>query len=82
MRTRVPTERTQGQNIEGGSLSGLENSKTVASSAIQESAPTYTTDISWDEVWIGDEWNDGWSFEEWNDDWSSVGWHEGWDENA
>ena len=58
-------------------LSGLEHSKSEASSDIQESAQTCPTDNSW----IHDEWrpcecNDGWSFDEWNDDWSSVGWHE------
>ena len=49
-------------------LPGPENSKSDASSDIQESAPTYTTDISWNDVWNGAEWNDRWSFDEWNDD--------------
>ena len=61
-------------------LSGLENSKSEASSDIQESAQTCTTDISWNDGWNGDDWNDGWSFDDWNDDWSSVGWHEGWEQ--
>ena len=61
-------------------LSGLENSKSDASLVIQESAPTYTTDIFWNDGWNGDEWNYGWSFDEWNDDWSAVGWHEGWEQ--
>ena len=61
-------------------LSGLENSKSEASSETQESAPTKTTDISLNDGWNGDEWNDGWCFDEWNDDWSSVGWHEGWEQ--
>ena len=69
----------QGQNIETG-LSGLENSKSEASSDTQESAPICPTDTSWNDGWNGDEWNDGWSFDEWNDDWSSVGWHEGWEQ--
>ena len=51
--------------------SGLENSKSEASSDIQESAQTFTTGTSWNEGWNGDEWND---------DWSSVGWHEGWEQ--
>ena len=61
-------------------LSGLENSKSDASSDIQESAQTFTTDTSWNEGVNGDEWNDGSSFDAWNDDWSSVGWHEGWEQ--
>ena len=61
-------------------LSGLENSKSEASSDIRESALTYTTAVSWNDGWNGDEWNDGWSFYEWNEDWSSVGWHEGWEQ--
>ena len=61
-------------------LSGLENSKSNASSDIQEFAPTYTTDTSWNDGWNGDYRNDGWSFDEWNDDWSSVGWHEVWEQ--
>ena len=61
-------------------LSGLEYSKSDASPDIQESAPTYTTDTSWNDGWNGDEWNDGWSFDEWNDNWSSVGWLEGWEQ--
>ena len=61
-------------------LSRLENSKWEASSDIQESAQTCTTDTSWNDGGKGDEWNDGWSFDEWNDDWSSVGWHEGWEQ--
>ena len=61
-------------------LSGLENSKSVASSDIQESAQTCTTDTSWNDGWNVDEWNDGWSFDAWNDDWSSVGCHEGWEQ--
>ena len=61
-------------------LSSLENSKSEASSDIQESAQTCTTGTSWNDGWNGDEWNDGWSFDEWNDDWSSVGWHESWEQ--
>ena len=61
-------------------LSGLENSKSEASSDTQESAQTCTTDISWNDGWICDEWNAGWSFDEWNDDWGFVGWHEGWEQ--
>ena len=45
--------------------------------ASKAGAPTYTTVISWNDGWNGDEWNDGWSRDEWNGDWSSVGWHEG-----
>ena len=41
-------------------LSGLENSKSDASSDIQESALTCTTDVSWKDGWNGDEWNYGW----------------------
>ena len=69
----------EGKTSKAG-LSGLENSKSDASSDIQDSTPTYTTDTSWNDGWNGDEWNDGWSFDEWNDDWSSVGWHEGWEQ--
>ena len=54
-------------------LSGLENSKSEASSDTQESGHAFTTDTSWDDGWNGDERNDGWCFDEWNDDWSSVG---------
>ena len=56
-------------------LSGLENSKSEASSEIQESAQWYHTDNSCtDTSWF----NDGWSHGAWNDDRTSVGWHEGW----
>ena len=61
-------------------LSGLENSKSEASSDTQEYAQTFPTDTSWNDGWNCDEWNKGWSFDEWNDDWSSVGWHEGWEQ--
>ena len=61
-------------------LSCLENSKSDASSDIQEPALTYTTDVSCNDGWNGDECNYGWSFDEWNDGWSSVGWHEGWEQ--
>ena len=56
----------------------LKNSKSEASSDIQESVETCTTYIFLNDGWDCDEWNDGWSFDEWNDYWSSVGWHEGW----
>ena len=59
-------------------LSGFENSKSEASSDIQESAQTCTTDTSWNDGWSFDEWNGGWSFSGWHD--SSVGWHEGWEQ--
>ena len=42
-------------------LSGLENSKSEASSDIQESAQTCTTDTSWNDGWNWDDWNDGFS---------------------
>ena len=61
-------------------LSSLENSKSEASSDIQECMQTCYTDSSWNDGWIGDEWNNGWVFDEWNDDWSSVGRHEGWEQ--
>ena len=62
-------------------LSGLEHSKSEASTNTQESAQTCPTDNSWiHDGWSLDEWNDGWSFDEWNDDWSSVGWHEAWEQ--
>ena len=44
-------------------LSGLENSKSEASSDTQESAQTCPIDTSWvHDGWCPDEWNDGWSF--------------------
>ena len=61
-------------------LSGLENSKSEASSESQELGRVCTTDTSCNDGWNGDEWNDGWSFGEWNNDCSSVGWHEGWEQ--
>ena len=72
---KVRTKVHKGKTSKAG-LSGLENWKSEASSDIQESAQTCTTDTSWDDGWNCDEWNDGWSFDEWHDDWSSVGWHE------
>ena len=78
VRTKVPKAYTKATHRKRVSQV-LNNSKTDASSNIQESAPTYTTDISWNDGWNGDEWNCDWSFDEWNDDWSSVGWHEGWE---
>ena len=79
MRTKVPKAHTTGKTSNAG-LSGLEISKSEASSDVQESAQTCTTDTSCNDGWNGDEWNDGWSFDEWNCDWSSVGWHEGWEQ--
>ena len=61
-------------------VSGLENSKSEASSDIQGSVQTCATDTSWNDGWNCDEWNDGWSFDKWNDDRSSVGWHEVWEQ--
>ena len=55
VRSTVPKAHT--------SSTSLENSKSEASSDIQESAQTCTTDNSWI--------HDGWSQDEWNDDWSS-----------
>ena len=75
----VPKGVHKGKTSKAG-LSGLENSKSEASSDIQGSAPTFTTDTSWNDGWNGDEWNDGWSFNEWNDDWICVGWQEGWEQ--
>ena len=73
LRTRAKHQKT--------GLSGLENSKSEASSETQESAQTYPTENSLDtDGWNGDEWNDGWSFDDWNDDWRSVGWHEVWEQ--
>ena len=69
----------KGKTSKAGLL-GLDNSKSEASSYIQESAWTCTTDTFWNDGWVGHDWNDGWSFGEWNDDWSSVGWHEGWEQ--
>ena len=71
MRTKVPKAYTKVKHRKVSS--GLENSKSDVSMDIQESAVTYTTDISSNEVWNGDEWNYVWSFDGWNDDWSSVG---------
>ena len=79
MRTKVPQAYTRAKHPK--LVSGLENSKSEASSDIQESAQTCTTETSWNDGWNGDEWNDGWSLDEWNDDWSSVGWHEGWEQS-
>ena len=73
----MPKVRTKASKA---GLSGLEYSKSDARSDIQESAPTYSTDTSWNDGWNGGEWNDGLSFDEWNDDWSSVGWLEGWEQ--
>ena len=66
VRTKVPQAYTRTKTSKAG-LSGLENSKSEASSDIPESAQTCTTDTSW---------NDGWNGDEWNDDWIGVGWHE------
>ena len=79
MRTKVPQAYTRAKHPK--LVSGLENSKSEASSDIQESSQTCTTETSWNDGWNGDEWNDGWSLDEWNDDWSSVGWHEGWEQS-
>ena len=57
MRTKVPQAYTRAKHPK--LVSGLENSKSEASSDIQESAQTCTTDTSWN----GDEWNDGWSLD-------------------
>ena len=59
-------------------LSCLQNSKSEASSDIQESAQTCTTDTSWNDGWNGT--MAGVCFDEGIDDWSSVRWHEGWEE--
>ena len=78
VRTKVPKAYTKAETSTAG-LSGLENSKSDASSDIQESGQMCTTDTSWNDCWNGDEWNDG-CFDEWIDDRSSVGWREGWEQ--
>ena len=83
--TKSANQRAKGARKGKTSKAGhsiLENSKSDASSEIQESAPTDTTDTSWNAGWNGDEWNDGLSFDEWNDDWSSVGWHDVWEQTC
>ena len=88
MEPKVPKAHTRAKHRKLVS-SGLEHSKSEASSDTQESAMTCPADACWNDAWNCDEWNDGWSFDEWNDgwifdewndDWSSVGWHEGWEQ--
>ena len=79
VRTKVLKAHTRAEHRK--LVSGLENSKSEASSETQESAQTCTTGNSWiHDGWSLDEWNDGWSCDEWNDDWSSVGLHEGFEQ--
>ena len=66
---------TQGQKTSKAGLSGLENSKSEASSDIQESEQTCATDTSWNSGGNGEEWNDGfcttdtsWIHDEWSPD--------------
>ena len=60
---KVPKAQARAKTSKAGP-SGLANSKSEASSDIQESAQTCTTDTSWNDGRNCDEWNGGWSFDE------------------